>query len=281
MRNAQFRWFFIYENSNGEEGRQTDDTFGFATQNGNTDGDAIPKDAMAAAFDINLLTTKPDGTHEFNIEGNDRAEKAREMWINIFKQPGTTANGAVQNFAAGKYLFWESMIYPSKQDNMTIREMSDKYGLLPLPKFDLDQKQYYTAAFDGYSLMSVLDHNNSTRPTKGEAVSAYLQLATEESYTSVRGYYFNRIIKPKYFGTDDSEGTVSKSIALFDIIIANIRFDFWTVYAAQLNHLTWTWRNSLLEDFPSLESAYRSNQEAFDKALEYLDDWFFNETVDE
>jgi hypothetical protein len=172
-------------------------------------------------------------------------------------------------------------MYPGKDANMTIREMDDKYGLLPLPKFDLEQPQYYTAAYDGYSLMSVLDHAESTIPTKGEAISAYLQLATEESYTSVRGYYFNRIVKPKYFGQDDSLGTVTKSVAIFDDIISHIRFDFWTVYSNQLGNLTWAWRTSLLPDWNTLEAQYISRQTEFDEKLLEMDEWFGLVTIED
>jgi hypothetical protein len=122
--------------------------------------------------------------------------------------------------------------------------------------------------------MSVLDHAKSTVQTKGEAISAFLQLATEESYTSVRGYYFNRIVKPKYFGTDDSEGTVSNSIALFDIIIANITYEFWTIYSHQLGSLTWAWRDSMLASRNSLEAQYLAKQAEFDKSLREMDAWF-------
>jgi hypothetical protein len=159
--------------------------------------------------------------------------------------------------------------------------MEDKYGLLPLPKYDKNQEQYYTAAYDGYSLMSVLDHANSSIPTKGEAISAYLQIANEESYTSVRGYYFNRIVKPKYFGTDDSLGTVTKSIALFDIIISNIRADLWTIYSTQLNNLQWAWRDSLLADRNSLEAQYLSRQNRFEDGLKDMDAWFGLITLNE
>ena len=230
---------------------------------------------MAAAFDIDLLIENPDGTHSYNIVGNEKAAKAREMWIKLHEATGTWGQGGpVGNFASGKYLFYANSMYPGKDANMTIREMDDKYGLLPLPKFDLEQPQYYTAAYDGYSLMSVLDHAESTIPTKGKAISAYLQLATEESYTSVRGYYFNRIVKPKYFGTDDSLGTVTKSIELFDIIINNITFDFWTIYSNQLNNLTWTWRDSLLADRNSIEASYISGQAKYDDGLRSMDAWF-------
>ena len=263
----------LQEDSNGTPGNQVDDTYGFATLI-NDNFQPVPKDAVAAAFDIDLLIENPDGTHSYNIMGNEKAANARTMWINLLEANGSTDDASVANFAAGKYLFYANMMYPGRDENMTIREMEDKYGLLPMPKYDLDQEQYYTAAYDAYSLMSVLDHAQSTVPTKGDAISAYLQLATEESYTSVRGYYFNRIVKPKYFGTDDSLGTVSKSIELFDIIISNITFDFWTIYSNQLGDLTWAWRTSLLSDWGSLEAQYISRQTEFDQKLREMDAWF-------
>ena len=277
-----FRWSQrLYENTNGEEGRQTDDIYGFATQSANLNTQPIPKDAISAAFDIDLLTTNPDGTHSYNIVGNNKIERAREMWIDIFKQPGTIDGGSAENFANGHYLFWASTIYSGKQDNIAIRQMADKYGILPMPKYDRYQDKYYTSSFDSYSLMSVLDHSNSSIPIKGEAVSAFLQLTAEESYTYIRDAYFDTIIKPKFFATDDTEGTISKSRELFDIIVDNIRFDFWNVYTAHLNHLLWKFRTSLLEDWDSLEAAYMKEQATFDKALLEVDAWFGLITLDE
>lgn len=156
---------------------------------------------------------------------------------------------------------------------MKIREMEDTYGLLPMPKYDVDQENYGTTTQDFYTLMTVIDHSTSTLPTKGKAISAFLQLMTEESYTSVRGYYFNRIIKPKYFGTDDSEGTVTNSIALFDIIVANIEFEYWTIYSAQLNDIAWLWRDGFRDDVASLESAYISKESDFVDAIRGTDEW--------
>ena len=272
----------LYEDSNGTAGKQSDDTYAYAEMQANNNTQPIPKDSIAAAFDIDLLLENPDGTHAYNILGNEKAATARTMWIQLHEATGTWSNGgSVGNFAAGKYLFWAAEMYPSKDGNMTIREMEDKYGLLPMPKYSVDQDEYYTAAYDGYSLMSVLDHAESTVPTKGEAVSAYLQLTTEESYTSVRGYYFNRIVKPKYFGTDNSLGTVTKSQTLFDTIISNITFDFWTIYAPQLGQLTWVWRTHLLPDWNTMEAQYLSRQAEFDEALLEMDAWFGLITIDE
>ena len=271
-----YRWASrIYEDSNGEDGRQGNDTYGFGVGKRGS-GNPAPGDAIPHAWDLNFLTEKNDGTHEYNIIGNTKAAEAMTKFRNLYDANGTCEGMAtVGHFAAGSYVFYSSVIYPGKTANMAIREMDDKYGLLPMPKYDLDQEQYGTTATDGYSLMTILAHDD----IEGEAASAYLQLATEESYTSVRGYYFNRIIKPKYFGTDDSEGTVSKSIALFDIIVANIEFEFWNIYSAQLNNIAWLWRDTVgIEG--TLESEFNASAEAFNKALVETDAWLGLRTID-
>ncbi len=265
-----YRWATrIYINSNGEEGKQANDTYGFA----NSKYSVYCQDALPYAWDLEFLTNNPDGTHDFNIIGNTKAEEAFAKFRKLYEADGNCLDPSVANFTAGCYVFWSSSIYPGESANMMIREMEDKYGLLPIPKYDKDQPQYGTTSGDSFTLMTVLDHRSSPVVTKGEAISAFLQLMTEESYTSVRGYYFNRIIKPKYFGTDDSEGTVTNSIALFDIIVANIEFEYWTIYSAQLGDVSWLWRDSFRDDKATLEGAFLEKQSQYEEAIKSTDIW--------
>ena len=264
-----YRWADrLYADSNGTQGRQADDTYGLSLARYSHTMDSLPY-----AWDLEFLINNPDGTHEFNILGNNKAEEAFTKVNDLIETNGNWQSPSVGNFAAGCYVFWPATIYPSEDANMTIREMNDKYGLLPMPKYTPDQEQYGTTTQDFYTLMTVLDHSESPVTTKGKAISAYLQFMTEESYTSVRGYYFNRIIKPKYFGTDDSEGTVSNSIALFDIIVDNIEFEYWTVYSAQLNNIAWLWRDSFRDFVPSLEAGFKAKADAYDAAIKSTDAW--------
>ena len=260
----------LYENTNGaDQGKDPQDTYGFCLPRYSHTSDSVPY-----AWDLEFLINNPDGTHEFNIIGNNKAEDAFIKWNNLIDANGNCRTGAtVEYFASGCYVFYPSTIYPDEKANMTIREMEDKYGLLPIPKYDADQENYGTTSADFYTLITVLDHKGSTVPTKGEAISAVLQLMAEESYTSVRGYYFNRIIKPKYFGTDDSEGTVTNSIALFDIIIDNIEFEYWTIYSAQLNNIAWLWRDSFRDNKTSLGAAYSEQTQKYEEAIKATDIW--------
>ena len=268
-----YRWASIFEDSNGTAGKQADDTYGFGAYGKNN---PCPTDCLPYAWDLTLLVENNDQTHEYSIVGNDKAEQALENFRKLLVADGSTMSANIaantRNFAAGHYVFYNDRLFWGYEENMMIREMDDKYGLLPMPKYDAQQENYGTTAQDYYNLYMIIDHAKSSVPTKGEAISAFLQLANEESYTGVRGYYFNRVIKPKFFGTDDSEGTVTKSVALFDIIISNIEFDFITIYCVPLNNLHILWRNACYGS-GSLESAFLGNEQTFNDALIACDVW--------
>jgi hypothetical protein len=276
-----YRWANrLYEDSNGTAGKQADDTYGYGAFGHNP----CPADGLPYAWDLTLLIENNDQTHEFNIIGNDKAESALTKYRNLLAANGCTMSAGLDantsHFAAGHYVFYNDRLFWNYEQNMKIREMNDKYGLLPMPKYDVEQEQYGTTSQDYYNLYMIIDHAESSVPTKGEAISAFLQLANEESYTGVRGYYFNRVIKPKFFGTDDSEGTVTKSIALFDIIISNIEFDFMTIYSMALNNINHLWRSACYGT-GSLESTFISRESQFNDALISCDVWLGLRSEDE
>ena len=181
----------------------------------------------------------------------------------------------ITHFANDTTIFALHLLYCTADDNVMLREMGSEFGLLPMPKYDEEQENYGTTAHDAYTLMTVIDHSESSEKTKGEAISAYLQLSSEESYTNVRGYYINEIVKQKYFGLTDS---VEKSQKIFDIIADNVEFTFISVYAPQLNNvLNSCWREVVTESnnvaATTAEEAFTLDQTAYETALENVDTW--------
>ena len=283
-----YRWSTVVEETNGEAGYQHDDFHAISAGFG-----SIPLDAFPYAWDLEYLTTEADGSHSYNIVGNNKIEEAITKVQNLLD--GSISAGVANNddtgncslggysepiahFAADKSIFALHLLYQNEEDNTTLREMESEFGLLPMPKYDTDQIDYGTTSHDAYTLMTVIDHSKSSTPTKGEMISAYLQYSTEESYTNVRGYYINRIVKPKYFGTDDTNGSVTKSIELFNIIADNVEFTFISVYAPQLNGvLNNCWRDVVTGDHAggatTAEGAYSSDSSTFDTMLEEVDTW--------
>lgn len=250
--------------------------------------ESIPLDALPYAWDLEFIKTNSDGSHKFNITGNNKIEeavvKARDLFsannaTGVWNQDRTGGcelggySEPISHFTNGKTLFAFHVLFASTTDNLALREMTQNFGLLPIPKYDEKQVNYGTTAQDSYTLITVLNHDGDV-PTKGEMVSAYLQYSSEMSYTDVRGYYIEAVVKQKYFGTSDS---VAKSTAIFNCIASNVEFDFLSIYAPQLDGvLNSCWRNVVRgsANAPATSSeAYSNNQASFDEKMDEVDKW--------
>jgi len=279
-----YAWATRYKDDNGIDGFQHDDTYGITTDLG-----SIPVDALPYAWDLDYLVENADKTHSYNITGNAKIEEAITKAQNLLDSKKSSGVGnyntgncdlggysePITHFATDKTVFALHILYNNETDNQMMRSMESEYGLLPMPKYDKEQLNYGTTAHDAYTLVTVLDHSRSSIPTKGEAISAYLQTSYESSYTDVRGYYINRIIKPKYF---NSSGSVEKSIQIFNIIAENIELPFVSVYAPQLNAvLINCWRYVVTGEHDggatTAADAYAADQAMFDESLDAVDRW--------
>ena len=250
--------------------------------------DSTTLDAIPAAWDLEFVKTSSSDKHSYNIIGNAKIYEAITKVTNLFDERvsegvingddpekcslGSGFSEPIIHFVNDRAVFTVHKLYASEDDNMAMRNMASEYGLLPVPKYDKSQTNYGTIAHESYTLVAVLDHSKCDKPTYGKAVSAWLQISNEVSYTDVYGYYINRIVKPHYFGCNDANGTVTKSIKIFNMICDNVEFDFATVYSPQLNQIMNTcWRDAVMEE-TTAEDVYVANKDTFDAELAALDE---------
>ena len=271
-----YRWTSVfYENtSSADSGRDSKDTYALLADSKEESPSAW---AFQYAWDLDFIATNLDGTHSFNIIDNQKIEDALTKCRNLLRGVGTYSSDDASLFAQGNSIFYIGRLYAGYEQNLAMREMDDRYGLMPMPKYNLYQKQYTTTAQNNYSLMFVLDHSECTIPIKGEAVSAFLQYSTELTHSDVLGYYFNRVVKPKYFGLDNVEGTVTRSIAIFDIISNNIVLDFYHIYSPQLDDIAYLWGDVISPSSGVADSTfqhtYSLNKNKFEQAIIETDTW--------
>ena len=291
-----YRWSQVNENSDA------------STDCGDLHGFAVTFnffDSLLLAWDIDLVDTdKQTGRHSFNVKENEKAQGALDI-VNIIKEQvgvadyysqGTTPQictcnkGGVGHFTEGDYVFKSDKIYWGATANLKLREMDDSYILLPIPKWDGDQPEYGTTSADTYNLITVIDHSaNIDEPLLGEQISAYLQYATEQSYTDVRKYYFERIIKAKTLSPN--EETAEKSKIIFDRIVDNLEFNTETIYSTNLLDICWLWRDIILRgDGLTLANAFMSNdfsgggarnEQGYMDAIANFDKWLYDELEEE
>jgi hypothetical protein len=221
--------------------------------------------SFAAAFDVDIMSYFTTSKKvNYGTIANARAEDVLTRTRELYSLPGAVV-GDTAKFAGGagiacEGIFFITKLYKDYETNFLIREMDGKYGLMPLPKYNTAQEQY-KAHSSGASFIGALGQTHSI------AVSAFLEKTAERSHYQVLGYYFNRVVKPRYFGHEAIN--ITYSIQVFDTMVKNIEFEFCNVYSSELGGIGNIWGDAYAGDI-TLEQAYNVRVEDYRRALDEL-----------
>ena len=218
-------------------------------------------DAWIPAMGIKL-TTMVDGYPELSFY-NERTVTAFKKVQKLYNSEGTYRGGMRKTrFVNGNQLF----VRGSLNSGESFRGMSARYGVLPLPKFDKAQSEYYTS-FGNYSSLVVVPV--TCRQT--EAVGATLELMAAESYKQVTPAYFEICLQGKY--SDSPEDS-----KMYDLIINSFEYSFGFCYSTHsLGGIGSLFR---YVDGGDIAKTYRENETKYqtllDSLIDKLDEISFN-----
>ncbi|MBR2001878.1 MAG: hypothetical protein IJ994_06170, partial [Firmicutes bacterium] len=119
-------------------------------------------------------------------------------------------------FPKGNYLFEAMMV--ADLTSTAMREFEDEFGVLPLPKYDEEQKEYYTVVDGGSDILTVLKTAQNT-----ELIGAMVEALSSESYKTLIPVYCEIALEQK--GTRDKE-----SIEMLRNILDSRVIDFGYLY---------------------------------------------------
>ena len=114
------------------------------------------------------------------------------------------------------------------------RKMTDKYGILPIPKYDEDQEDYYSHAHDQYTVYGII---SSVPDGLLDDMGSVLECMAIESYNTVTPAYFEVALKGKY--SKDVE-----SWEMLDMIINNLKPNGGSLYTIALGDPVQALRNA-------------------------------------
>ena len=100
-------------------------------------------------------------------------------------------------------------------ENSVMRNMEDEYGVIPMPKFDLEQKNYGTLLHDQFTVISV---PTTVTGERLDMVSAVLEAMGSASYQIVKPVYYEETLRTKI--AQDPQ-----SALMMDIITEGIYID--------------------------------------------------------
>lgn len=223
-------------------------------------------DGFLTAFGIDILAKTADDGLEI-IWDPEKVSNAIDLQITLF----SNNNGAFlhsnhtelcNKFTNNEALFWIYCIYGSAAQNQALRSMSSSYGLLPLPKYDLDQQNYYTTAQDAYSIMSVM----ATCKQLNE-VGIVFEEWNYRSYMDIQPVYCEVIMKTRYLNDVESG-------MIFDLILDSIKFDTGMVYGSEIDSIATSTRSIVKGGNNTFASTYKIQQRAYNNKIKQLLKYF-------
>ena len=209
----------VYQDLNGDTVRDDTDFYGFA---------GTPGGCLLAAFmygaDAKIAEVNADLEVEQLIDSEKTLGVLSTMSELFYTNSGTIFwNEALRG--TGRVLFPKSVVlFSAMQVNDLVREdfgmrnMADEFGVLPLPKYDEAQAEYYTAVDGGADIMVV-----PATVTNTELVGAIVEAMSAASYNDVIPAYIGQAIEQK--GTRDEE-----SIMIMREILDSRVIDFAYLY---------------------------------------------------
>ena len=255
-----YRWALrLYEDSNGVPGQQIDDTYGLAIEGS---GKFPGADAFPSTWDIQFTKKEDDGAIGLNKTSNssfnERAETALTKVKSLYDATGAYINAEASLFTAGHYMF-----YMGKLNSLeNVPKASDTIELLPMPKYDIEQDSYLSYTSNPI-LTAALNHEESTVPTKSDAISATLQLMAEESYNGI----FRNLGDQVTIEIDNDDETTLL------ILFANMQLTIDEIYAPQLANINRIWSTALDSDV-NISTVYAEKENIYKEAVTELNRWF-------
>lgn len=228
-------------------------------------------DGLLYSWDLRLTSKdENDGTHSL-VSGADRTKmidafgKMNDLLYSEGVNLHEKAIEAITQFTGGNALFMIDIISHTRATTTMLADMVDGYGVIPTPKYDERQTTYYTGVQDAHNIMSVMYHGMGDY----DMISAVLELTASVSYSTVRPYYVETIIKTRQLDALSSK--------CFDHVLNGVKIDWADIYNHFLNNVRRTfWRGPFNDGKGSdgaITDAFGTYEETITEKISELDAW--------
>lgn len=243
----------IYEDKNGNGEKDKDDLFGYGYY------PEVCVDVWQVAFDQPVIS----------IEGNEIIPTIMcDKSVSIIEKLTSmkTTNPGVHQYTSGaleeETYFSNGLLAMAplrfQAAFSVLRDMDTQYSMLPYPKWDEAQENYYTNADDKYSVFVI----PLSSASELEMIGTVFTALSAESYKKVYPEYYDTALKGKY----SSEAETAEMV---DLIVAGRKFDFSFQFGeTYLSRMCYLFRDMLLNNKTDLASEYKAKEKPLTKQIE-------------
>lgn len=250
----------VYSDLNGNSKADAEDYYGYTTA---LNGCLVL--GYFYGFNQTLVTVE---NNEVNmLLNNEKSASICEKLYSLYYEsqgtycPEDASNAGMYNvFVNGNTLFCPMELqYLYSQ----LRDYENDFGILPFPKWDTAQSEYYSICDAGSNVLSV-----PVTATNNEMIGALVEALSADSYKSVLPTYYDIALNTKSARDEDS-------VEMMDLILNNRVIDFAYLYDG------WTGWVFKLPDFikskDAFASKYASSETAMQKYYQKVLDFFLED----
>ena len=255
------------DNGNGQQDLEGD-VYGLISN------DLISVDPYWSSCEVDILKKNANGEYEFVFDSG-KLHSVAEKTIKLYYESGDAmfnikqkAYDAEQDdirqmFADGYGAMATLRIL--ELENGSIRGMEDMFGVVPMPKFDENQKEYHTLLHDQFTVAVV---PTTVQGDKLDEMSAVLEAMCAISHKTLRPAYYETTLRTKI--AQDPQ-----SAAMMDTIVDNIYIDAGIVYTRAIASFHDSFRKVMQSGKNTVTSSYKRTlmnaQRNLGKMIEKLD----------
>jgi len=217
---------------------------------------------------VDILARDEDGDFTIVFESGKLhgvAEKVLELYYEtddsayIFDTYGADEHmdGCCDMFAEGNGAMATIRIMGLERE--TFRNMTDKFGIVPMPKYDETQKEYHTMLHDRFSVVAV----PTTAGDRLDMISATLEALSSTGYKVVKPVYYEETLRTKI--VQDPQSSV-----MMDLIINSLTTDSGIFYTDALSGFQNPFRDIILSKQNTVTSTYRISLKTLKNRLTVL-----------
>ena len=209
------------DNGNGVQDEEGD-VYGFVSN------DFISVDPYWAACEIDILSKNEDGDYVWVFDSgvmHNAAEKILNLFFNTdggtfcFPEDDSFQTMTRTMFAEGYAAMATLCIHAL--ENSALRNMTDEYGVVPIPKYDEKQTEYHSQMHDAFTIACI---PTTVKGERLEEMAAFLEAMSSASYRLVRPDYYETTLRTKI--AQDPQ-----SAEMMDLIINGIHIDAGIIYS--------------------------------------------------
>ena len=242
----------IYEDYNRDGERDGDDVYGFMT------GTVHDASAYLYAFGLSL-TGKKDGYLDVVLDERKANDTYEKIFALFYETNGayTLKTDKEYKQLVGMFTSGKALLSPQPLSRLydKIRDMEDPYGVLPYPKYNDKQKDYYSGTSNNWSVFCV------PAKAKDPELAGYVAEALCcENYRTVITAYYDKALKDKYTDADDDE-------EMLDILLAGKRSDLALLFGPSMDGVNAFFRYQLQAESRKFASEWASKKMSFSASI--------------